>query len=179
MPTLLATTMTAAIALTAATAASAITISGGNEIKSETTMLGGPGPVMASFDVTAGDDLTLDFSFSYAGPDATLDQFTFGLSDSEASAAPAMNFARVDVSGDVAAGGGIIGGVDLDDGETLFVSFSDNGSLGTGEEASVGFAVTGELRDQTLPDVAPIPLPASGLLLVGALGGIGLMRRKA
>lgn len=27
-------------------------------------------------------------------------------------------------------------------------------------------------------DVAPVPLPASGLLLMGALGGIGLMRRR-
>ena len=28
------------------------------------------------------------------------------------------------------------------------------------------------------PDVAPIPLPATAFLLVGALGGLGLMRRR-
>ena len=34
------------------------------------------------------------------------------------------------------------------------------------------------VRMDVIPTTAPVPLPAAGVLLVGALGGLGLMRRR-
>ena len=38
--------------------------------------------------------------------------------------------------------------------------------------------LNGDVHSQNLVTASPVPLPATALLLVGALGGLGALRRK-
>ena len=51
------------------------------------------------------------------------------------------------------------------DDENLFLNFAQNGSISAGDSLTADFTV------------APVPLPASGLLLIAGLGALGAMRR--
>lgn len=170
----LATTVAAGLPL----AAHAVTIGPGDAVEGNGDTLRGDNPTYAEI-VTATDDVDLEFSMTYTGPVDALDAFTVGVADS-------VDFAQADQSlmpvgeptGDLQEGVNTLPSVSVMEGESVYALFDSNGSLGD-DAANVGFTVdaTGmEGGGQPAPN--PIPVPASALLLGGALAGFGTLRRK-
>lgn len=63
----------------------------------------------------------------------------------------------------------------LDGGIISYITFTGNGGFSGISSLTYNFDGT---TDGTNTDLTPVPLPASGLLLVAALGGLGAMRRR-
>lgn len=64
-----------------------------------------------------------------------------------------------------------IGDLTFAQGSTLSIALQGGAAIGTGNTVSSGVTFTGNT-------IAPIPLPASGLLLLAGVAGLGSLRRK-
>ena len=117
---------------------------------------GDPGGAEGGFELLGGDGVVLD------GALATL-----------ASTEGALELVFDDLTGSAAGGSGTLAVVTLDLGGALgadpLAAFADGGAYETG--------LTLGLEAASGPGPAPIPLPAAGVLMLAALGGLGLARR--
>lgn len=176
---LLMTTSAALFAL--GTAASAATLSGNaNNTDFE---LGLGDFFTGSANISAGENITYNFdvldtlvirNFAVAGTgfDSGADlmnvRFGYGLTgETDVATTP---YSQIFEFGTVASAIGSIDGQTFSEGDSFFFTFANNGDGTDANQDLVGTTVSF--------DVAPIPVPAAGFLLLGALGAGALVGRR-
>ncbi len=135
-----------------------------------------PGLVGTTFSLHEGETQSLNFfDISVSG---------FGSGDYEVAAT--LDFSDPGGSASGAGGGnvftvfGIFSGGTLSWGPDEQISFGNGGLYTVAFEPlhEIGFGNTATVRAFVTLDVAPVPLPASALLLLAGIGGIGVLRLR-
>lgn len=124
-----------------------------------------------NFDVTE-TILVSNFAAAGTGHDSGNDlmNIRFGYALAGATDAATIPYSQIFEFGSVAAAVGSISGQRFDAGDNFFFTFANLGDATDANRDLVGTTVSF--------DVAPIPVPAAGFLLLGALGAGALMGRR-
>ena len=179
--------LAAALATAAPLSAQAVTIltpGGTFDILSDTEFL-------YEFDGTLSGVVDLDFTFTLTPPPNNRHIFAIQFSGTGAAAAnPDLNFATTNQTYTAGSGfsgptisEGVVQSIITFGGVTSFIltaSTALNATNGLTQVLNLGFLAGGGSETQISLNVQSIPLPASVLLLLTAVGGLGFMsRRKA
>ena len=141
--------------------ASAVTVSAGDfNSLTQTLVQGG----VVTFTFTAAEDIILSFSAAGTGKAIDLGNVSFGSYHGE------LTWDSVTTFGNLSSAVGTLASVTLAAGETYTVNFYD------GITAAVG--ITLSYFAEAVPTPAPVPLPAAGLMLAGAVGTLAMARRR-
>lgn len=127
----------------------------------ETATLVPGGSVLYTFTFVPDSLLTFYFSFSVSGFAEDIANASYGFLDGAQ-----YSFGNIQENGPLFAG---TGGLSFTTDQEFTIGFYDGiqNALGT----TLTYVVTNA-------DVAPVPVPAAGLLLAGAVGGLGLAARR-
>ena len=108
---------------------------------------------------------------------------TLAFSSPDPSAGSTTGSAIVGTIGGVISGGVLTwkdsGIINFSQGSQLTFALDPTIALGLGNSTTTGVTFTGSPIAPRSDTVAPVPLPAGGLLLIGALGGLTVLRRKS
>lgn len=182
--------------------AQAATIVGGETQVTVTANLPGLGLNAQPFGTATADGATFTFpitggtagadgaTIAHEGSGVTL--FTGDAPDADDSIAATVGNFLIDTMA-AAVFGDVVGGPDELQNLELFIFSPDDDDFSDGIDLDISDTLGGLLADvfgaptlngaqfgvaSTSPDVAPVPLPAGGWLLLGGLGALGVVRRR-